>query len=177
MSKEVTLYAVNEEGEIISAFLSSEKANVTLEIKAPQKEVPLILEQVGEMPAGISHYEMMASQPTAVIIGSPEQLTNYSQLSVVIDISSISEKVQQSVTLKVAEGMFVYPQQVNVTITPVLIPTAESTQDSTGESTANSDATSATTSETNTSESTTSEKTDEKPLSLAGVKESIDDPE
>ncbi|MFZ2877313.1 MAG: CdaR family protein [Enterococcus aquimarinus] len=176
MSKEVTLYAVNEEGEIISAFLSSKKANVTLEIKAPQKEVPLILKQVGEIPAGISHYEMMASQPTAVIIGSPEQLANYSQLSAVIDISSISEKVQQSVTLKVAEGMFVYPQQVNVTITPVLIPTAESTQDSTGESTANSDATSATTSETNTSESTTSEKTDEKPLGLAGAKESVDDP-
>ena len=129
------------------------------------------------MPAGISHYEMMASQPTAVIIGSPEQLANYSQLSAVIDISSISEKVQQSVTLKVAEGMFVYPQQVNVTITPVLIPTAESTQDSTGESTANSDATSATTSETNTSESTTREKTDEKTLSLAGVKESVDAPE
>lgn len=135
LSKEVPIYAVNKEGEIISAFLSSDKATVTIEIKAPQKEVPLYVEQVGEIPEGVSHYQMSLSQPTAVIIGSPEQLAMYNQLNVVIDVSKINKKMQQSVTLVVEQGMFVHPQQVVVTVTPILIKVEESLESSTTSST------------------------------------------
>lgn len=121
MSKEVPIYAVNKDGEIIHALLSSESVVVTVEIKAPQKEVPIYIEQVGEMPDGISHFEMALSQQTAVIIGAPDLLAKYDHLTVSVDVSKVKKQTQQSMTLEIEKEMFVHPQQIIVTITPIFI--------------------------------------------------------
>lgn len=129
LSKEIPIYAVDKDGEILSAILSKEKAVVTLEIKAPQKEVPLIFEQTGTMPQGISHFDIRLSQQTAVLIGSLDLLANYESLTVPIDISNIREKTERSITLSASEGVFVHPQQIMVTISPVPIMVEESSED------------------------------------------------
>lgn len=130
LSKEIPIYAVDKNGEILNTILSPEKVLVTLEIKAPQKEVPLTVEQTGTLPQGISHFEIRLSQQTAVLIGSLDLLANYQSLSVPIDISKIKEYTERSVTLSASEGVFVHPQQVLLTITPVPIVMKESSEDS-----------------------------------------------
>lgn len=173
LSKEVPIYAVNEAGEIISAILSSNQATVTIEIKAPQKEVPLYIEQVGDIPEGISHYEMNLSQPTAVIIGSPELLAKYEQLNVLVDISKITKKVQQSVILEVAQEMFVHPKQVIVTVNPVFIETEESKDPAA--STTSSASSTATSESTTTQIETTTQQSKDKTVGLVGTKKVIEE--
>lgn len=126
MSKEVPVYAVNKDGEIIHAILSSERVTVTVEIKAPQKEIPIYVEQIGELPEGVSHFQIALSQPTVVIIGAPELLEQYDHLTVTVDVSKIKKQTQQSITLEIEKEMFVHPQQVMATVTPVFIKVEES---------------------------------------------------
>lgn len=127
-SKEIPIYAVDKNGEILNAVLSKDTAAVTLEVKAPQKEVPLVFEQVGPNPEGISHFEIHLSQQTAILIGSLDKLKQYEKVVVPIDISNIKEYAERSITLTVSEGLFVHPKQVGVSISPVPIVIEESNE-------------------------------------------------
>ncbi|MHC5267920.1 CdaR family protein [Enterococcus sp. LJL98] len=173
LAKEVPVYAVNKEGEIMNAILSSEKVTVTVEIKAPQKEVPLYLEQVGELPADISHFELSLSQSTAVIIGSPELLEKYDHLTLTVDVSKVKKQTQQTISLEVEKGMFVHPQQVMVTITPVFIKVEDSKESKTSTPPAPSSEKEEGVSTTESSE--TSARQEEKTVGMAGEEALVDE--
>ncbi|MBM7707905.1 YbbR-like domain-containing protein [Enterococcus lemanii] len=121
LTKEVSVNALNDKGEIINAVLSPNKVKVTLNVKMPSKEIPLYIEQTGIVPEDVQDFEYELNQLSVVLYGSSELLDHYSSLGIPLDITNIREKTQKTLSMPAISGLIIQPQQVEVTITPNII--------------------------------------------------------
>lgn len=121
LTKEVSLSALNDKGEIMNAVLSPSKVKVTLTIKMPSKEVPLSIAPVGTLPENISHFDFEWHPASVTLYGSSDLLASYTSLSIPLDITNIKEKTKKTLDLPSDLGLMIQPKQVEVTIQPNFI--------------------------------------------------------
>ena len=72
------------------------------------------------------------AETTAILTGEAAVLDEITELAVPVDVSGIREKTTQKVTIPVADGLSVDPDEVPVTITPRLATSSLAWQQSPG---------------------------------------------
>lgn len=154
LNEEVSVYATNENGDILHADIEPETVQVQATISAPQKEIGLYATQTGTLASNIAYYTIGLSQTYATIAGAQSLLDTLDSIEIPVDVSNVKEATERVVDIPVKDGLSVEPKQVIVTITPVFNETEATEETSTSSS---ETAESSTTKESQSSEESTTE--------------------
>jgi len=120
LDEEVPLVAVNKQGESLPATIEPESIRVQATVYAPEKQIGLYVEPIGEVPKNVLDYTITMSQTYATISGAQHLLDNIIDIPLSIDISKIKKETTRVVDIPVQDGISVDPHQITVKITPVL---------------------------------------------------------
>ncbi len=120
LSDTAEVYALDKDGNRVSADLSPNKVTVNLEVKAPSKVVPIRFRQVGDYAKGVKNIVLDPNRTTVELFGPREVLDTIYYVDVDVDISGIKTETKQEITLPTLEHVTHEPHTVEVFIRPEL---------------------------------------------------------
>lgn len=99
----------------LDVVISPEKVNVKVGIEPYSKELPLVLNQVGSPPEGVTIDTLALLVNTVKVTGSKSKIDKLQQITVDVDVSNIKESKNYEVELVLPEGVkYMTPQKVTV---------------------------------------------------------------
>ena len=119
LNEEVPLVAMNDQGEALQANIEPETINVKATIYAPEKQIGLYVNLVGDMPDEVADYTVTMSQTYATISGAQHLLDEIIDIPLSVDISKVSKETTRVVDIPTKEGLSVDPSRITVKITPI----------------------------------------------------------
>ncbi|GBD79920.1 putative uncharacterized protein [Tetragenococcus halophilus subsp. halophilus] len=119
ISDSFPLQAVDENGESLSASLSPQNVDLSMEVSAPDKEVSLEPSQTGEVAEGVTDYDFQLSENSATITGAQNLLDDVDSLEVPIDVTDITEPTTRNIDVQAPSQLTSNIDSVTVNITPV----------------------------------------------------------
>ena len=169
LDEDVQLVALNKQGESLPVDIEPKSIRVKATIYAPEKQIGLYVNLVGEAPADVEDYTVTMSQTYANISGAQHLLDSIIDIPISVDISKISEETTRVIDIPTKQGVSVDPHQITVKLTPIFKEHQESnTKDSV-------DNTQTTESSSSTTESTDSSTIDESQESSSSTEETTTD--
>lgn len=162
----VNVKALNSQNQMLSIENPAPQVKVTVDLVMPTKEVNLSVISTGTIPTDVAYYSFNLSEKTVEIKGSKTVIEPINTIEVPIDISSIRYATKKKVKIPTNSSYIVEPQEIEVTIQPILISTQKTV--TTGEldkkNSWNTTETSTTTTEKNDSKATTTTITTEEQM-------------
>lgn len=120
ISQKMDVYALDRDGNRISAILNPSQVRVDVKVTAPTKIVPLRFQQVGDYTKNVKNIELLPAFNTVEVSGPQESLDDLYVIDIEVDTSSISKEEVKVVKIPVASDLTVKPETVEVTIKPTL---------------------------------------------------------
>lgn len=118
--KNVTVYALDKEGNPLNVTIDPVTVEVSVKIKASAKKVPLKVVQEGSPPKDtIKSYKFEPKTKELMIYGQPKVLETINELKVVVDVSTISDKTQAYYAIRLPDNVKADIRNILVTVTPV----------------------------------------------------------
>jgi Uncharacterized protein conserved in bacteria len=114
----VNLQAVDAEGKIVSATIKPDYVNMEVDVKYPEKEVPLAGEITGTIDSKFSGFTYDLSNQTVIISGPKKYLDTVDQVTIPIDVTGVTKDKTLSISTSV-DNLTVSPKKVDVKVKPV----------------------------------------------------------
>ncbi|MGX7030760.1 CdaR family protein [Vagococcus zengguangii] len=119
--KEYDVYAIDKEGNILTAIVDPAKVNVRIDVSTPSKSVPVKIKQSGKIPEGIKEYTFTSPVQNVEIIGSRDVIDEIEAVEVLVDTSTIKETKTGDYKIEKINNVTTNPETISVTITPKLV--------------------------------------------------------
>ncbi|MGX6961562.1 CdaR family protein [Vagococcus xieshaowenii] len=119
--KEYDVYAIDNEGNILTTIIDPSKIKVNIDVTAPSKSVPVTIKQSGKIPDGVKSYSFTTPVQNVEIIGSRDVIDSINQVEVFVDTSTIKETKTGDYKIETINNVTMNPETVSVTITPKLV--------------------------------------------------------
>jgi YbbR domain-containing protein len=115
---EVKVRAVDKSGQVLNVETSPSSVELSVHLKAPEKQVSVVPVQSGDVPNDILQYNYTLSHQTVTISGPQSELDKVDVIHLPVDISNITSK--QVVDVSFNQTLYsVYPSSIKVTVEPV----------------------------------------------------------
>ncbi|MGY3751018.1 CdaR family protein [Vagococcus acidifermentans] len=119
-SQNVTLYAVDNEDQIMDVRINPTTARVDVSVQAPTKRVRINPVQSGTIPSGIREFQFELRDDIVEISGPQDVIDGIEAIELKIDTSNIRKTVSSSYPVPVPRSVTAKPETVLVTVTPVM---------------------------------------------------------
>lgn len=120
LARDVDVYAIDKEGNRVSAQIDPSQVLVTLVVNAPSKEVPLRYRITGNFAKDVKDIKLLPTDSRVEVSGPQESVDALHMIDIEIDVTGITEKTKKVIKVPVSGNLTVKPANVEVTIEPIL---------------------------------------------------------
>lgn len=117
-SGKVYLRAVDKTGKVLPAKISPTSVKMSVDVKLPNKDVPVVGKITGKKSSDISDYSYKLSKSTVNVSGEQKYIDNVSNIIANIDVTDITKETTITVPLSV-DNVTTSPNEVQVVVTPI----------------------------------------------------------
>ncbi|WEV61084.1 CdaR family protein [Streptococcaceae bacterium ESL0729] len=114
----VVLQAIDKSGKTLPATIKPDSVNLSVNIKKPSKQVPVVGKIVGSFEKPITGFTFEIMEKNATISGDSDYLNTITQIPISIDITGITKEKTLEIPLSM-DNVSIIPEKVNVKVTPI----------------------------------------------------------
>ncbi|WP_421382721.1 YbbR-like domain-containing protein [Bacillus salacetis] len=117
VTREARVQVLDRDYNKLDVSIEPETVDVTIEVVNPSKEVPVAVNQTGELPEGLELESITVDPKKVTVFGRDALLRSINELTAEVDLSDIKKDATIKVPLKLPEGVNkTTPEQVEVKI-------------------------------------------------------------
>lgn len=120
LARDVDVYAIDKEGNRVSAQIDPSQVLVTLVVNAPSKDVPLRYRISGHFAENVKDIKLSPSVSSVAVSGPQKSIDALNVIDIDIDVNGITQKTKKVVKIPVADDLTAKPANVEVVIEPIL---------------------------------------------------------
>ncbi len=116
-TEEARVQVLDRELNKLNVTIEPQVVDVTVKVVNPSKEVPVAIEEIGDLPEGVRISNITIDPERVRIFGKQNTLDAISEMGIQVDVSEITEDTTIEVPIKLNDGLNkVEPEMIEVTI-------------------------------------------------------------